>query len=431
MKTHVGLAAPHDVIARVTEVAAEFGDRLQLHCFVYTNFEELSNLLEANKDLVDIWVFTGITAYSMAVESSPIQGKLLIQSGGSSLMKQLFQIMKDNRNPERVSIDTLLESECTETFLELGLAIDHLHTFPSPHAVPRSEWIEFHETLYNSKQVDACITHHIYVYEELKKRNIPVYRLVSTRMSIRQAFHLACQQGETNYFRKSQIAVAMISLKHTDNAYPNYYESYQLKLKVEAQILSYAETVSGTMMSLGEHRFKLTTARGAIEQGSDYPPVHLLNEIKLLTNADIYCGIGYGNNGRGAEQNASLALHHAEKKGDGSAIIVDEKGNIMDLPSSKDGISYNYRSDNTELIERLKQEGITVATYNKLVFVQRSMDKHALSAADIAERLNMSYRNANRVLVNLERCGLARMTGEEMPSAKGRPRKMYRITDQT
>lgn len=427
MKTHIGVAGPYDAIQSVIEVAKEFEDRIHLHTFIYSNFDELIQILETQKDVADIWVFTGITAYQMTVHSNFIKGKLLIQTGGSSLMKQLYQISRDNLNPERISIDTLLEGDCRETFLELGLSTEHLYTLPSSDAIPKSDWVQFHESLYAEKKVEACITHHIYVYHELQKRNIPVYRLMPTRMSIRQALHLASQQGQTNYFRKSQIAVVIIALKDSTNKNSHYYESYRLKLKIEDSILKYAESVSGTLVPLGLYRFMITTARGAVEQCPDHPPINLLNEIKLLTNLEVYCGIGYGINGRGAEQNASLSLSHAEKNGDGSAMITDERGNITNTFSDKESFVFNYRSEDTELIEKLKEEGISIVTYNKLIYVQKNLDKQSLSAVDVAEWLNMSYRSANRILLGLERCGLIQVIGEESPSTKGRPRKLYRI----
>ncbi|MBD2861458.1 helix-turn-helix domain-containing protein [Paenibacillus oceani] len=427
MKTHIGLVGPYDALQSVQEVAREFQDRIHLHPFVYNNFEELSNIVEANNDMTDIWVFTGITAFHMATNSSFSRGKLLIQSGGSSLMKQLFQISRDNLNPERVSIDTLPDNDCRETFLEMGLSADELYTFPANGAMSMPDCVNFHLSLYTDKKVDACITHHIHVFNELCKQGIPSYRLLPTRMSIRQALHLACQQGETNFFRKSQIAVVIITVKNMHDENPHYYESYQLKLKIEEHILHYAQQVSGTLITVDNHKFMITTARGAVEQSEDHPPHLLLNQIKLLTDSEVHCGIGYGTNGRNAVQHASLALYHAAKTQGNSAIIVDERSTITSSPRNKENWAFSYRTENTELIERLKKEGVTISTYNKLVAMQDTLGI-ALSASNVAESLNMTYRNANRILLGLERSGLVQVSGQEAPTSVGRPRKLYRIT---
>lgn len=427
MKTHIGLIGPHDALQSVMEVASEFHDRIHLHPFVYRNFEELSQIVETNNEMSDIWVFTGITAYHMATNSSFSKRKLLIQSGGSSLMKQLFQISQDRLNPRRVSIDTLSDHDCRETFIEMGLSTDELYTYPAAGSMSMPACVDFHLSLYDAHKVDACITHHIQVYDELRKHAVPCYRLLPTRMSIRQALHLACQQGETNFFRKSQIAVVMIAVNDVHDDKPNYYETYQLKLKMEEAILKYSEKVSGTLVSLDNHKFMITTARGAVEESEDHPPHLLLNQIRLLIDSEVYCGIGYGTNGRNAVQHASLALYHAAKAQGNNAIIVDERSNITDSPRNKEHLAYSYRTEDAELIERLKQEGITISTYNKLVAMQDALGT-ALSASKIAESLNMTYRNANRILLGLERSGLVKVVGQETPTSVGRPRKLYRIT---
>lgn len=51
MKTHIGVAGPHDAIQLVKEVAREFEDRIQLHTFIYSNFDELIQILETHKDV--------------------------------------------------------------------------------------------------------------------------------------------------------------------------------------------------------------------------------------------------------------------------------------------------------------------------------------------------------------------------------------------
>lgn len=87
-------------------------------------------------------------------------------------MKQLYQITKDNLNPERISIDTLSESDCRETFLELGLSTEHLHTLPTPDAIPKSDWVQFHETLYLKGISIVTYNQLIYVQNNLDKQSL-------------------------------------------------------------------------------------------------------------------------------------------------------------------------------------------------------------------------------------------------------------------
>lgn len=90
-------------------------------------------------------------------------------------------------------------------------------------------------------------------------------------------------------------------------------------------------------------------------------------------------------------------------------------------------ISYDYSIDNKEISEKLKQAGVTITTYNKLLSVQKAQSNHAITTADVAKWLKMTPRNASRILAGLAEQGLAEIIGEEAPVSRGRPRKLYRI----
>ncbi|MCK9911031.1 hypothetical protein MXD81_17915, partial [Microbacteriaceae bacterium K1510] len=60
----------------------------------------------------------------------------------------------------------------------------------------------------------------------------------------------------------------------------------------------------------------------------------------------------------------------------------------------------------------------------------KNIGQHSISAANIAEWLGMTERNARRILGDLAEYGLAEIIGEEAPASRGRPRKIYRITPQ-
>lgn len=70
---------------------------------------------------------------------------------------------------------------------------------------------------------------------------------------------------------------------------------------------------------------------------------------------------------------------------------------------------------------------IAISTNNKMIAIQKNIGKHAITASDVAEWLNMTPRNARRILTNLEEQGLAKIIGEEVPLTRGRPRKIYQI----
>lgn len=427
MKINIGLVGPHDTVEYAIKVGEEFNSHIQLQPFVYQQIEEAPDIVASHVNQIDIWIFTGRLPYQLASQQYPKLAMQCIPSTGSALMKQLFYIRQHHLDPSRISIEAYQKEMIVETFSELGLSSDQLHILDSTRLISTEDVVSFHASKYEEGLVDACVTYRSSVYEKLQLRGIPVYRIIPTRMSIRQTFELACQQGETDLYKKSQVALLVIQSNQLSQLNENYYESYLSHLKIQEMVLKYAQTLSGSFFPVNDERFIIFSARGVIEQDANHLPDALLQQIKAATNADAYCGIGYGQTVLEAERHATLALQHARERNAGRTAIVDERGNISDPLYHEGQFVYNYRSEDAHLLSKLKQAGINIATYNRILSLQNGNVKKSLSAADVAQWLDMTQRNANRILTQLHLYGLADVIGQEKPSAKGRPRNVYRI----
>lgn len=427
MKITVGLVGPQDSISLVQSVGREREDIFRFVPFQYEDVEEVPDLVRAPGEPIDLWLFTGKIAYEMGKDHVHAAAALTIRSNGSALMKTLFRILRDFGLPQRFSIDTLTLVEVKETLDELLLdgAVPVVH--PAQGYVSSAELVAFHESLFRSGEVQVCITHRGHVYEELRKRGTPVFRIVPTAMSIRETLRLAVQLGETNRFRQSQIAALLVRVNPMPGHSANAYDSFRLNLKLQELALQFAEHISGTLIPNGNATFHMFSTRGAIERNTSFPPALLFEKFRLLSGGMVHFGIGYGMTAFGAEQNALLALSRTDKHKEGGLAIVDETGAVGESFPAQESISFHYRSDNLNLVRKLKLAGLSTATFNKIVSVQSRLGKESLTAADLTSWLDMSQRNANRLLSVLESNGLASIVGEESPTPKGRPRKLYRI----
>lgn len=427
MNIVIGLVGPSDTVALVKQVGREWEDRVSLIPYIYEDVEEVADIVKEQNSGIDIWLFTGRIAYEIGRAYIPETHTLMIRSSGSALMKALFGAVRGGGIPERFSIDTLTKAEVEETLDELQLHESVPVVHPNSGYVPSAELIEFHEALYRSGQVNVCITHRGHVYEDLLKRGVAAFRIIPTVMSIRETLRLASQLGETNHFRQSQIAALLLHVRNVFQENKSAYETYRLNLKLQELLLQYTEHISGALIPSGGTTYSIFSTRGAIERNTIFPPSLLFEKIRLLSGGTVHFGIGYGLTAFGAEQNAVLALSRTEKHQEGGLVIADEAGAIHESFPNQESISFHYRSDDMDIIEKLKQASVSAATFNKIVSVQTRMGKRSVSAADLASWLDMTQRNANRLLAELERSGLARIVGEEAPAPKGRPRKLFRI----
>lgn len=431
MKTRLGIVGPKDSVDLICGIAEEFNDRIISIPFTYANVEETAEIIRDRENLVDVWLFSGQAPYAIANEA-PLRLKgFFPQLNGSSLTKVLLDISyKDHKKLDHLSFDTIPANEIYETFSELHLPVDGLQLFPYAGYKPTDELTSFHYNLYKNDRVKACVTCIHSVYEELKSLRVPVYRITPTKMIIRQMIIQACQQNETVHFKKSQIAVLIIQINEMNKLIGENtisYKGHRSNLKLQEFVIDFTEAMSGSFVLLGNGKFMIFSTRGSFEKYNKYHTTSFLDKITVMTESTANIGIGYGTTSLGAEQNAYLALNHARNQGGNSTILVDEDRSIEGPLQKSNSITYSYRTDNKEINNYLTKAGVNISTFNKIQYVQNNLGHNSISAANIAEWLNMTQRNARRILTNLEKQSLAEVVGEETPTTRGRPRKIYRV----
>ncbi|MGG1674291.1 hypothetical protein ACIFOT_00940 [Neobacillus sp. NRS-1170] len=432
MKPRAGLIGPDDYIRLTSEIATEFSDRLQPVPFIYRDTEEAAEIIRNNQHLVDFWILTGPALYNSYQKSGVNQPYYLFKLDGASLTKTLVEIgYNDKKNVETVSIDMLTKRDVYETFRDLGIPSNEVHVHEYTNETPVSNLLSFHQQLYRTGRVDLCVTCLRSIYDQLRKENIPAYRVTPTRSNIRETLSSAVQQWETLHFKQSQIAAILVKvegIEKKDVHNMGTYDLHRLHLEIQAAVLNFAESISGSFVSVGTGIFVIFSTRGSVEE-TEKPISSLLEKLALITDMPSNIGIGYGDTALSAEENARLAINHAQNYDSFCAFLVDDNGTIEGPLKEQESITYQYRTENKEISEKLKHSGVTITTFNKILSVQKRMGNGSITTSQIAEWLKMTPRNALRILTGLVEQGIAEIIGDEAPTAKGRPRKIYRVSN--
>jgi len=116
-----------------------------------------------------------------------------------------------------------------------------------------------------------------------------------------------------------------------------------------------------------------------------------------------------------------------QKKHTKAAILVDSDGSIEGPLQQTKSISYGYWTEDKEISESLKKAGVSITTLNKIISVQKALGQNYISSTDMAEWMGMTQRNARRILSDLAEHNIIEQIGEETPTNRGRPRKIYRV----
>lgn len=430
MKPRIGIVGPNDSVKLICDIANEYVDKLQPVPFIYKEMEEATTMIQENQHQTDLWVFAGPGLYNAAQKSGSKQPFFFLGLDGASLTKTLVEIgYKDGASLERVSIDMLTEREVYETYRDLGIPADQVYIHEYLHDTPHEDLFTFHQKLFNNGKVHICITCLYSIYEKLRSLGIPAYRVTPTRSNIRETLTKAIQQWETMHFKQSQIAALIVSVPRMEKKSDYNLVSYDLhrkNLELQSAVINFSESISGSFMTLGVGTFMIFSTRGSLHSSREQIS-SLLEELELITELPANIGIGYGDTALAAEENARLALNHAQNYDAFCAFLVDSNGTIEGPLKEKETISYSYRTESKEISDKLKNSGITITTFNRILSVQKRLGSQSITVANVADWLKMTPRNARRILTSLTDQGIAEIIGEEAPSSKGRPRKIYRV----
>ena len=432
MKPRAGIIGPQDTVQLISEIAIEYSDKLQPVSFIYQNTEEASAIIQNNQHAVDLWILAGPALYISFQKSGVKQPFFLLQLDGASLTKTFVEIgYNDQRSLERMSIDMLTERDVYETCRDLDIQSNQVYVHEYTNETPLENLLAFHQRLFKEGKVEICITCLRSIYDQLCLQNIPSYRVSPTRTNIRETLSTAIQQWETMHFKQSQIAAILVKVQGMEKKEDHNmvsYDLHRLNLEIQSAILHFAESISGSFVTIGTGIFVIFSTRGSIQE-TEKPIGSLLEKLALITDLPANIGIGYGDTALTAEENARLALNHAQNYDSFCAFLVDHAGTIEGPLKEQESISYQYRTENKEISEKLKNSGITITTFNKILSIQKRMGNGTITATNIAEWLKMTQRNARRILTGLVEQGIADIIGEEAPTSKGRPRKIYRVSD--
>ncbi|SDI16989.1 hypothetical protein [Alteribacillus bidgolensis] len=432
MKVQAGIVGPENSVKRICNVTKELESTFHLHAFPYESEEETLEIIKKNAHLVDVWIFSGLAPYIRAINSNETQLFFHLSIDRSSIKEMMLKISYNHQyNLERISYDSVNINVLYDIYKELDISCKQIYSYELKNEIKTTgEIVFYHEQLYSNKKIDICVTSIQSVYDELQRKNIPVFRIIPSKQNIKETLDKAYLEFQTQHFKQLQIAIMHVNLTKLEEKVDDHsisYEVHRLHLKLKAEILNFAELISGTYHSNGMGQFMVFSTRSSFQnKGQMGKP--LMEKISSLTNLNVHIGIGYGDTALSADNKATLALHYAENYGDSCIFLGDEQGTIEGPLKQEQNISFSFRTEDPEVIEKLKRCGVAVTSYNKILSVQEKTENHSITASQLSTWLNMTQRNARRILNGLIQEGLAEIVGEEVPTSKGRPRKIYRLT---
>lgn len=294
------------------------------------------------------------------------------------------------------------------------------------------ELVLFHYNLWKYKKVQAAVTSVFSIFERLHELGVPVYRISPAKSSIRNTIHRALLEGKTMHQAQSQIAIGMIGINDHTHANKSQTSEYQLKRKklaLQQALVDFGEEIQALIDWSDSEKIRFITTRGQIERCTNqFKKITILKSIQEKLNIPTSMGIGFGSTAYEAEIKAHEALSKALAFSASSCFIVEMDGNVHGPIGETFQLKYSTRSDDPELISIAKKAGLSVGTINKLLSFCEYSNNKKFTAIELSSGFGITLRSARRILSKLEQSKIVKISGEEQPIGRGRPRQIYTLT---
>lgn len=432
----VGVVGPKRSVDKIIQYIQHLEQDIQFIGFPYNTANETIDILENNHHGADFWLFSGNIPYVIAKQSRHFSTERMqfIHISINSFYRGILELSHQlGKFAKRVSIDTLdlLEPDYQDKIEELKGLLDELYIKRFHPETSITEIIDYHLELWERNQIDIVITAYPVVEEALNKRGIPVYGVGPMEQDIYYTFQLLSEKIRTFYYKETQTTALTIQFKNFNaikNRYENGYGIHFLRLKVLKIILQICEIIDGYFVEEQNARFLLFSSRGIVEQNIN-TIYELIHRLEVEAEELAYVGIGHATTVYYAERFASKALEQALEQDFKGIIIMGEDGTVTEYQHNSSQLTYTSRIENMEIVKKLESASISPKMFSKLEAKMNELKLESFSSKIIAKELEMTERNAQRILSELLAAGLIEYCGSEKRNTRGRSIKLYKFVD--
>lgn len=422
----IGCIGPSDSLEVIQEVVAQYYPGVALTPYVEEEVSNAGNSLDQCRNENRGVLFTGIGIQ----ESAKTMGDLAIPHehiprGGYSLMRVLWEIFRHDKSISRISIDVVDGAIIQDTVGELGLVFKKIHSMPFAAHLNEEAYLKRHLELYHGGKVDALISGFGAVYENLKQKGLPVFRLYPCRIQIRECMDKLLARITASNLKSAGIAVQIIHLGGLRQDSVNQYDDLKKHGEFNLELLEYARSLQGSLFNIGKE-FLIYSTRGVILTRAHRSHFQRLldwgNQRKII----ITSGIGLGITAFEAEKSARKALANAFNQKQSCVFMVNQDRIRGPLGNEKE-LDYPIRTSEPGDLDMAGKVGITPGYLAKIRALMAKTEKDTFDANDLALCLGISERSARRILKKFVDSGFGCLQGKETGSQVGRPKNLIQL----
>lgn len=416
-------------------------ENIQLDAYLYDTLEELLETFQRICHEYDGFYVSGLIPYQ-AIRTLGKEGRHALIEVANVDIANTYRILIQHLIGEhavqlsRIGMDFLrFENDLEEVIFQDRFAeVVHSYegrwkTLKTVEEIEAEEAAvsEFYKKQYENQEIDLIITYFYSACENMKQYGIPCYYVYAGNQAFRQSMENLKNNIALRKMEQDKSAVICIDKQEMREEKKEEFEAFEHDLLECIQTFN-ADHYNQLIIKDGYHNLELYT---------DYA------EMKKLTNSFTQCpiyqkleeqigftgsvGYGVGANLYQARINAINASRYGRKGSGntGGSFFMDEQDNLTVL---KGGGTVNTMKISENYIRKVANEvKLSAETIVRLIGVMNSLNTNEITSHDLVYGLNISLRNANKFLLNLETHDYAEIIGYRRIGNKGRPTRVYKL----
>ncbi|MBU3219532.1 hypothetical protein [Clostridium algidicarnis] len=396
--------------------------------FVKYAEDEIKKLIDMTRDIdseIDGIFLTGIGVYSEITSKIRFEKPVVYTERGIiGIIKALleFYVECDDTKNTRIALDIIEEKDLIEVLNEFNIQVksyDIQKYLPSKN---EGDYLKYYLEKYQSGDIDCIFTSFGYIYNYLKKHNIPVYRIQATNIDIKNRFFKLKNSVSLKSINECAIQVQIIEVIEGN---VGLYDSKNHNLQLEEEILMYSKEIEGMMQTINPNEYLIISNKGAALSVENISSLYRIINGCKSKNIILGVGIGEGVTIYQSENNARNALRKSTFEKQGNIYFYDGE-NVVGPIFKKNQIKYKNLVDE-ETLKLSKEIGISYQYIEKISSVIKKLGRDEFTSKELSEILFISERSANRILKSIIDKGYGEESNLENSLGVGRPRRKIKI----
>lgn len=424
----IGVIGPLDSCNDIYETLKYIAPNIEAKLYAREQCIGALEVIEECEKECDVIIFSGCGVCEAVTSNYKVKKpNVFVSRGGSSIIKAFWEARNNNISLDRFSIDVVENEILQDSLIDMNLTPTSVYQMPFDPSVSELAHIDWHIKLYEEKKIDLILTGFVSVYNELKKRGYPVFRLRPTIPQVRVSYEKLKTQLALNIAQHSQIAVQILSIVGGKASVENYYSNMLKTTEVYKFIVDYVKGIQGSIFSFGRAEYVVFAHKGAVDNETNFNNLFELEKNIKSLGFSLNVGIGIGTTAYEAEANAYKTLAKCADSTNFDIFLIDENNIIKGPLGSSNNINYSLIASDEKIINISNKTGLSCESILKLMALSETRKSNVYDAKELAECLSVSERSARRILNKIVSSNFGRVYAKETSQGGGRPKNLIEL----